>query len=101
MAVEAARYPHGGLEVILRFELRPFPYLSSEGAYLVSRCTAIEGRIVSVEVTKLQSAGASLLALPAHPEFVMVGDTGVWSTAVTSWPIRVERRQVWLARTAR
>lgn len=28
--------------VILRFELRPFPYLRSEGAYLVSRCTAIE-----------------------------------------------------------
>jgi len=28
--------------VILRFELRPFPYLSSEGAYLASRCASIE-----------------------------------------------------------
>ena len=27
--------------VILRFELRPFPYLTAEGAYLVSRCTPI------------------------------------------------------------
>jgi hypothetical protein len=28
--------------VILEFELRPFPYLAAEGAYLVSRCTALE-----------------------------------------------------------
>ena len=28
--------------VILKFELRPFPYLSAEGAYLVSRCTPVE-----------------------------------------------------------
>lgn len=27
--------------VILKFELRPFPYLSAEGAYLVSRCTPV------------------------------------------------------------
>lgn len=28
--------------VILKFELWPFPYLSMEGAYLVSRCTPLE-----------------------------------------------------------
>lgn len=28
--------------VILKFELRPLPYLSAEGAYLVSRCTPVE-----------------------------------------------------------
>lgn len=27
--------------VILRFELRPFPFVASEGAYLVSRCTPL------------------------------------------------------------
>ena len=28
--------------VILMFELRPLPYIASEGAYLVSRCTPLE-----------------------------------------------------------
>lgn len=28
--------------VILEFEIRPFPYVASEGAYLVSRCTPLE-----------------------------------------------------------
>ncbi len=30
--------------VILMFELRPFPYIASEGAFLVSRCTPV-GRL--------------------------------------------------------
>jgi hypothetical protein len=28
--------------VILMFELRPFPYIASEGAYVASRCTPLE-----------------------------------------------------------
>ena len=28
--------------VILKFDLRPFPFLATEGAYLVSRCTPLE-----------------------------------------------------------
>lgn len=28
--------------VIIQFELRPFPYIAAEGAYLVSRCTPID-----------------------------------------------------------
>jgi hypothetical protein len=39
--------------VILRFELRSFPYLSSEGAYLVSRCTAIE----NLDPTEMDGGG--------------------------------------------
>lgn len=29
--------------IMLRFELRPFPFLVSEGAYLVSRCAPLRG----------------------------------------------------------
>lgn len=52
--VDPAQVRYTGVEsretddlVILRFEIRPFPYIASEGAYLFSRCRPIEQLDVS------------------------------------------------------
>jgi hypothetical protein len=54
-------------------------------------------RIVSVEATEEAERRGLILALPASLEVTVVGDTGVSPTRVTSWPIRIVRREEWLA----